>query len=129
METRNYAFFQNRACEFFPCHKTQKPEDFNCLFCYCPLYALGSACGGNFHYTDTGIKSCEACLYPHRRENYDRIVARFAEIVTAMRNNPATSAQTDFRGDRMKDEKQPENRPQDISDAPVPQIEAKPDTK
>ena len=42
-----YSFTQHRACEFFPCHKTSHPEDFNCLFCYCPLYTLGSHCGGN----------------------------------------------------------------------------------
>ena len=40
-----YSFTQHRACEFFPCHKTSHPEDFNCLFCYCPLYTLGSKCG------------------------------------------------------------------------------------
>lgn len=85
MNERHYAFFQHRDCEFFPCHKTQHPEDFNCLFCYCPLYALGKDCGGNFCYTDAGIKSCEGCLLPHRRENYDRIVARFDEIVRRMR--------------------------------------------
>ena len=37
MEERHYAFFQNRDCEYFPCHATKHPEDFNCLFCYCPL--------------------------------------------------------------------------------------------
>ena len=37
-----YSFTQHRTCEFFPCHKTSHPEDFNCLFCYCPLYTLGS---------------------------------------------------------------------------------------
>ena len=41
--SRHYAFYQNTQCEYFPCHKTAHPEDFNCLFCYCPLYALGRA--------------------------------------------------------------------------------------
>ena len=36
-----YRFFQHRACEFFPCHKGVEEEQFSCLFCYCPLYALG----------------------------------------------------------------------------------------
>ena len=36
-EECRYSFFQHTQCEFFPCHKTAKPEDFNCLFCYCPL--------------------------------------------------------------------------------------------
>ena len=36
-EECRYSFMQHTACEFFPCHKTAHPEDFNCLFCYCPL--------------------------------------------------------------------------------------------
>ena len=79
-DTRSFAFFQNAACEFFPCHETAHPEDFNCLFCYCPLYALGKTCGGNFRYTDDGVKDCSACRFPHEKENYDRVIARFAEL-------------------------------------------------
>ena len=79
-EGKHYAFFQNRECEFFPCHKGAEPENFNCLFCYCPLYALGKKCGGNCSFTESGIKDCSGCLVPHRRENYGRIVARFGEL-------------------------------------------------
>ena len=78
----NYKYFQHKTCEYFPCHKTDKPEDFNCLFCYCPLYALGNNCGGNFTYTETGIKDCSGCLIPHRRENYERIMAKMEQIIT-----------------------------------------------
>ena len=28
-EGKHYAFFQNTACEFFPCHKTGHPEKFS----------------------------------------------------------------------------------------------------
>ena len=38
--SENYKFVQNKACEYFPCHKTSDPENFNCLFCFCPLYML-----------------------------------------------------------------------------------------
>lgn len=75
----HYQFFSNRSCEYFPCHKTDHPEDFNCLFCYCPLYSLGDKCGGNPGYTASGIKDCTNCLFPHRRGNYDRIMARLRE--------------------------------------------------
>ena len=78
----NYKYFQHKTCEYFPCHKTDKPEDFNCLFCYCPLYALGKDCGGNFTYTETGVKDCSGCLIPHRRENYERIMAKMEQIIT-----------------------------------------------
>ena len=77
----NYDFFQNSACEYFPCHKCQDPENFSCLFCYCPLYALGDQCGGNFTYTKEGIKDCSGCVIPHRRENYQRIVCKMGEVI------------------------------------------------
>lgn len=72
----NYDFFQNKACEYYPCHAGADPDSFSCLFCYCPLYALGDKCGGSFTYTEQGIKDCSNCLIPHRRENYDRIMAK-----------------------------------------------------
>ena len=64
-ESENYKFVQNKKCEFFPCHKIDDPAKFNCLFCYCPLYALRDRCGGNFSYTDGGIKDCSNCIIPH----------------------------------------------------------------
>lgn len=79
-EGKHYAFFQNRECEFFPCHPTDKPERFNCLFCYCPLYALGDKCGGNFQYMENGCKDCSGCKLPHVPENYGYIMDKFGEI-------------------------------------------------
>lgn len=60
-----YPFFTHTQCAYFPCHKGIAPEDFNCLFCYCPLYALGEDCGGIFRYTEKGHKDCTACTLPH----------------------------------------------------------------
>lgn len=77
---KGYAFFQNTACEYFPCHPTKKPEDFNCIFCYCPLYALGEDCGGAFKYGENGVKDCSGCMIPHRRENYGRILEKYPKI-------------------------------------------------
>lgn len=77
----HYDFFQNRECEYFPCHKNADSETFSCLFCYCPLYALGDKCGGNFTYTANGIKSCDNCLRPHRRENYNEIITDINRII------------------------------------------------
>ena len=77
----NYDFFQNTACEYFPCHKCTDPGNFSCLFCYCPLYALGDQCGGNFSYTKEGIKDCTGCLIPHRRENYERVMEKMGAVI------------------------------------------------
>lgn len=83
-EGKHYSFYKNQECEYFPCHKTERPEDFNCLFCYCPLYVLGRNCGGNFAYRENGIKDCTNCLLPHKRENFGLVTGRFHDIVTQM---------------------------------------------
>ena len=77
----SYRFFQNKDCEYFPCHKVTDSSDFSCLFCYCPLYALGSSCGGSFTYTEDGIKDCSNCLRPHKRNNYESIQKQMAQIL------------------------------------------------
>jgi len=80
MERSCASFFQNRACEYFPCHSTHCPGAFNCLFCYCPLYTLGESCGGNFSYTRDGIKSCADCLLPHTQAGYGHVLSKFPEL-------------------------------------------------
>lgn len=83
----SHRFFQNRDCEYFPCHSGIPEEEFNCLFCFCPLYTLGKQCGGTCIYTENGIKSCENCTVPHSRENYSRIISRFDEISAVVRQS------------------------------------------
>ena len=78
-------FCQNRQCEYFPCHTGVTEAEFSCLFCYCPLYALGDRCGGGFVYTETGIKDCSRCTVPHRKENYDRIMEKMGQIMELAR--------------------------------------------
>ena len=84
-QPEQYRFFSHRQCEYFPCHRTEHPEDFNCLFCYCPLYALGYKCGGNFKYLENGIKDCSQCLLPHRRNSYDYVIGKYPEIMELAR--------------------------------------------
>ncbi len=71
----SYKFFCNKECEFFPCHKVKNENEFNCLFCYCPLYLMGDKCGGNFIYKH-GIKDCSNCLLPHEPKNYEYITKK-----------------------------------------------------
>ena len=84
----NYDFFQNTKCEYFPCHQGADPESFSCLFCYCPLYALGDQCGGNFTYLESGIKDCSGCLKPHRRENYNKIMEKMGMVMELAKKKP-----------------------------------------
>lgn len=84
MRQNDYSFFANRECQHYPCHKGAG-EDFNCLFCYCPLYALGDQCGGNFTYTEKGIKNCTNCLIPHNPGGYERVLSKFPQIADLAR--------------------------------------------
>ena len=77
----HYDFFQNKECEYFPCHAGADKESFNCLFCYCPLDALGDKCGGSFTYLESGIKDCSNCQRPHRRENYGKIMEKMSAVL------------------------------------------------
>lgn len=74
---RHYTWFQNRACEYFPCHNDVAQEEFNCLFCYCPLYRAPQ-CGGAF-VTVNGVKDCSYCLLPHNKESFAYIAAKLRE--------------------------------------------------
>ena len=84
-EAKKFRFFSHRECEYFPCHENADPEKFNCLFCWCPLYTLGDRCGGNFTYTEQGIKDCSDCLIPHRKENYSRILEKMDAVLELAR--------------------------------------------
>lgn len=70
-----YRYFENRECEYYPCHEGL--DGINCLFCYCPMYNYGK-CPGECRYIESDgrkIKDCSGCDFPHRAENYDKIIA------------------------------------------------------
>lgn len=83
----HHQFFQNKECRYFPCHEGLAEEEFNCLFCYCPLYALGRKCGGSCTYAENGIKDCQQCTFPHWRSNYPAVLERYAEIMEVVRRS------------------------------------------
>lgn len=70
----SYRFFENRDCQYYPCHPDT--ERMNCLFCYCPLYNM-EQCPGTPQYImidGQNVKDCKNCSFPHKPENYERIV-------------------------------------------------------
>ena len=84
----SYRFFENRDCEYFPCHKGL--TDFNCLFCYCPFYLLDDDCPGhpNFIPKEDGfIKDCTGCNNPHVPENYDAIMKYIGDHIVRRRDD------------------------------------------
>ena len=75
----SYRFFENRDCDYFPCHRGL--DAFNCLFCYCPFY-LWDYCPGAPNYLPVKgcfIKDCSNCTYPHVPAHYDDIMKRLGE--------------------------------------------------
>ena len=87
-QTRHYACFSHKECEFYPCHAGADPEHFNCLFCYCPLYLLGSSCGGGFVMLENGVKDCSHCVYPHDPAHYDEIIRRLSRVSRYKEHTP-----------------------------------------
>lgn len=77
---KHYSCFRNEQCEFYPCHAGVSSEQFNCLFCYCPLYVLGTDCGGNPTILEDGTMDCSKCVRPHIRDNYGEIMKQVKEI-------------------------------------------------
>lgn len=73
----NYKIFTNYDCEYFPCHKGIKDDEFNCLFCYCPLYFI--ECPGNPEYLDNGLKDCKNCIIPNKGEKAWNIVRKYLD--------------------------------------------------
>lgn len=75
-------FFCNRSCEYFPCHKGVDIDQFNCLFCYCPLNPYEDCPGKpGFIQKENGIviKDCSGCAFPHNPQNYDRVISFLKE--------------------------------------------------
>lgn len=79
----SHAFFQNRECRYFPCHRDADQASFNCLFCFCPLYFLDD-CGGDFAML-SGVKDCTRCVKPHEPGGYERTLARLKREFEARR--------------------------------------------
>lgn len=70
----SYKYFENKACKYYPCHEGM--TELNCLFCYCPMYRMDN-CPGNKTYIERDgkkIKNCTDCTFPHRIENYEKII-------------------------------------------------------
>ncbi len=73
VETMKYSssFFQNRNCEYFPCHDGADPDKFSCLFCFCPLYHM-EKCPGTPRTLSNGVKDCFGCKWVH--EHYEDVI-------------------------------------------------------
>ena len=83
VQSSNY--FENRKCEYFPCHKNINPDiqGFNCQFCRCPYYNA-IVCPGlvdgsvkKIQIRDGEYKDCTECLFPHMYSNREKLASTF----------------------------------------------------
>lgn len=81
----NSNFFQNKNCPYFPCHKTENLQEFNCMFCYCPLYTLADKCGGNYKILSNGIKDCSNCIISHS-PNFAKVIESKFNLIKNVEN-------------------------------------------
>ena len=73
--------FTHSECPYYPCHSIAEGVKFNCIFCYCPLYALGPNCGGDFCYLDDGTKDCSKCTIMHEgAKGFERVREKYPEL-------------------------------------------------
>ncbi|MFO0754283.1 MAG: cysteine-rich small domain-containing protein [Thermodesulfovibrionales bacterium] len=75
-------FFSNHTCKYFPCHETDSKQ-FNCIFCYCPMYFVPNCLGRPRFITSNNkmVKDCSACDYPHRPENYRKVISYLIDVI------------------------------------------------
>lgn len=69
LQTENYKGFQNKACEFWPCHPEEEMDGMGCLSCYCPLYFL--TCPGKYTRLPDGRKDCSQCTLVHSKGGWE----------------------------------------------------------
>ena len=86
MKKSDFNFYQNTDCRYFPCHGKEPGtgsvpvEDFNCLFCYCPLMHVPN-CGGNYTIMENGFKDCMKCTRNHDKDSWKFVISRLRDIM------------------------------------------------
>jgi|WetSurSiteA1Bulk_404760.scaffolds.fasta_scaffold106620_1 Zn-finger protein len=84
----SHRFYQNKNCEFYPCHKGVDDKEFSCLHCYCPLMCQDDCIGiqsgyGKLIEGTNGklIKDCSGCTIPHEKKNYDLMMNEITKFI------------------------------------------------
>ena len=73
----SHQYFKNQDCQYFPCHQGMEGEEFNCLFCYCPMNPYEDCLGKSRYIKRSNgkvVKDCSGCTFPHEPRNYQMIM-------------------------------------------------------
>lgn len=82
---KNYKFFENKKCEYYPCHKGI--DKINCLFCLCPLFQYNN-CGGKYKILKNKKKDCSDCIMCHLENGYDYVMKFLKGSLTRIGKGP-----------------------------------------
>ena len=82
-------FFKISSASSSPVIRTPIRSPSAVCFVTVPFTLWGDRCGGNFRYTENGIKDCTLCLRPHIRENYLKILEKMPEIMELAKKKTA----------------------------------------
>ena len=85
-EGKHFAFYTNKECEYYPCHPVPEGTEFNCLFCYCPLYMLGRKCGGTSPIWKAASRTAASAWYPTAGRTMDLLPTVSRRLLARWRN-------------------------------------------
>ena len=70
---------KKRKCKYFPCHERVAEREFDCMWCYCPLYEID--CAGRYEIVGKDmVKDCTNCIMPHAKEGIKYILRRINQF-------------------------------------------------
>ena len=74
----SYKYFKTQIANIFRVTRDFRMTLIVC-FCYCPMYSMPNCPGSKTYIEKNGkkIKVCTDCTFPHRPENYDKIIQFF----------------------------------------------------
>ena len=85
-EGKHFAFYTNKECEYYPCHPVPEGTEFNCLFCYCPLYMLGRKCGETSPIWKAASRTVASAWYPTAGRTMDLLPTVSRRLLARWRN-------------------------------------------
>lgn len=74
----SYKFFENLGCKYYPCHSGIKKGEFNCLYCFCPIFVVCK------RHSKSG---CEFCKVPHDKGSYKFMMLELNNMVLHRRSD------------------------------------------
>jgi Zn-finger protein len=80
---------KGKDCNYYPCHDGIIEEEYQCEFCFCPIYPCNiEKTGGKIISGRDGsqIWDCSDCIIVHEKENFNKIKKGLHNIIQEISN-------------------------------------------